>query len=222
MTVVGIIPARAGSRRLPGKNLAPLDGLPLIAHTCRAARDSGILDALFVNTDSPEIAAVAARFDVPAPFLRPVALARDDTPTRAANRFFLDQLAARGQRFDAVMVLQPTSPLRGPDHVRAAWALYETHAPCAVVSVSPAAPATWLGRLRRDGAFEPLPGPDTIHRLNGAIYIYDAHDYRLEREPPRTLGYVMPADDGLDIDSPEDLARAEFILRNHRFAHPAT
>lgn len=222
MTVVGLIPARAGSRRLPGKNLALLDGRPLITHTCAAARDSRVLDAVFVNTDSPEIAAAAQQSGVAVPFLRPERLARDDSTTGDANRFFLDALAQRGQRFDAVMILQPTSPLRGAADIRAAWALFEENAPCAVVSVSPAAPATWFGRLRRDGGFDPLPGRDTIHRLNGAIYIYGTDDYRLERAPPRTLGYVMPPDQGIDIDTPEDLAHAELILRNRRFADAAT
>lgn len=222
MSVIGLIPARGGSRRLPGKNLVLLDGRPLIAHTCEAAVASGVLDAIYVNTESAEIAAAAAAYGVQAPLPRPALLARDDTPTRDANRFMLDALAQRGERYDVVMVLQPTSPLRSAADIRNAWALYQENAPCAVVSVAPAAPAPWLGRLRRDGGFDPLPGNETIHRLNGAIYIYGTTDYRLDREPPRTLGYVMPAERSIDIDTPEDLAHAEHILRSHRFANAAT
>ena len=137
MTVVGLIPARAGSKRLPGKNLVPLDGRPLLAHTCAAAVESRVLTAVYANTDSAEIAAIAEQNGVACPALRPKHLAEDNTPTRDSNLFILDFLSRRGERYDAVMVLQPTSPLRTAEDIRGAWALFEEHAPCAVVSVAP-------------------------------------------------------------------------------------
>jgi CMP-N,N'-diacetyllegionaminic acid synthase len=213
MTVVGLIPARAGSRRLPNKNLACLAGKPLLSYTCLAARQSGVLTALYVNTDSPAIAEVAQRFGAECPVLRPAELARDDSPTLAANRFLLEFLAARGQTFDAVMVLQPTSPLRTAEDIRAAWELFVANAPCAVVSASPIAPAYWVGRIGRDGRFEPLSGEDILYGLNGAIYIHTCADYIKGNSAPRTLVYPMPRSRGVDIDTWEDLQYAEFLLR---------
>lgn len=214
MKAVGIIPARAGSRRLPGKNLAPLAGEPLIAHTCRAALESGVFAAVYVNTDSPAIAAEAQRRGVACPALRPSELATDDAPTRDANRFLLELLAARGERGDAVVVLQPTSPLRTADDIRAAWALFQEYAPCAVVSVSPVAPADWLGHVGPDARFEPLPAGRTVFRLNGAIYVYGWDDYVTRRDPARTLAYCMPARRGIDIDTQEDLDYADFVMHH--------
>ena len=212
MTVVGIIPARAGSKRLPGKNLAPLDGRPLLAHTCEAARAAGVLSAIYVNTDSPEIAAAGAQHGVQCPALRPKHLAADDTPSRDSNLFLLDYLARRGERYDAVMVLQPTSPLRTPDDIRAAWQLFEEHAPCAVVSVCPLVPESWLGRIGRDGSFERFAGDATVYRLNGALYIHQYDDYLHDRPPRKTIAYPMPPVRSVDIDRREDLEYARFLL----------
>lgn len=216
MRTLGIIPARAGSQRFPGKNLALLQGRPLIAYACQAAIDSGVLSAVYSNTDSADIAASAERCGVSCPVLRPAHLATAQASTRDANRFLMEHVAARGERYDAVVVLQPTSPLRDAEDIRAAIALFEQNAPCAVVSVSPAAPASWLGNIGKDGRFEPLTFGETIYRLNGAIYIYAWHDYLQEREPPRTLAYCMPPQRGIDVDTPEDLQHAEYILRSRR------
>jgi len=213
MTVVALIPARAGSKRFPGKNLALLGGRPLIAHTCEAAQGSGVLSAIYVNTDSREIAGAAERCGVSCPVLRPKHLAADDSPTWDANIFVLDFLAQRSEAYDAVMVLQPTSPLRTAEDIRAALALFEEHAPCAVVSVSPVAPRSWLGHLGPDGRFERWAGEEAAYRLNGAIYVHRMDDYRQNRTPPKTMAYVMPAARGVDVDRPEDLEYAGFLLQ---------
>lgn len=218
MTLLGLIPARAGSRRLPGKNLLPLDGKPLLAHTCDAALAAGVFSALYVNTDSPEIADAARSCRVPCPTLRPPALADDSARTRDANNFLLRFLLARGECFDALMVLQPTSPLRTAEDIRFAWDLFRENAPCAVESVSPVGPAHSLGRLARDGGFESLGNGETLHRLNGAIFLYSLDDYLHEHTPARTLAYVMPACRGVDIDTFEDLQYAECLLRSQSTA----
>ena len=212
MTVVGLIPARAGSKRLPNKNLSVVGGRPLLAYTCEAALGSGVLSAVYVNTDSPAIAAVAQEHGVACPVLRPARLADDDTPMQAANQFLLRFLAQRGERYDAVMVLQPTSPLRTPDDLRGALELYEANAPCAVVSVSPVAPASWIGRIGKDGRFEALYGQDVIYRLNGAIYVHGYEDYLQSRHAPRTMVYPMPVTSSVDIDTSDDLQYAAFLL----------
>ncbi len=220
MTVVGLIPARAGSERVVGKNLVPLAGKPLIAHTCEAAHGANVLDAVYVNTDSPEIAAVATEAGVSAPTLRPAALAGPGTPTRDANLHVLEFLARRGERYDAVMVLQPTSPLRTTADIQAAWSLFEENAPCAVVSVSPVSPENWLGRIGRDGSFERYVGVGPVCRLNGAIYVHCWDDYVNGTPPRKTIAYVMPAARGVDIDTREDLEQARLLMERVGFPEP--
>lgn len=212
MNVVGIITARAGSKRLPGKNLAPLAGRPLIAHTCEAALASGALDAVYVNTDSREIAASAEAAGVSCPVLRPKHLAADDTLPRDSNLFLLDFLAKRGERYDAVMVLQPTSPLRAPEDIREGLRLFETHAPCAVVSVSPLVPRSWMGTIRPDQSFERWTGDEIVYRLNGALYLYRWDDYIEDRQPRKVIAYPMPVDRSVDIDRATDLEYARFLM----------
>lgn len=213
MTVVALIPARASSRRLPNKNLARLAGQPLLAYTCEAALASSALSAVYVNTDSADIAAVAEQHGVTCPVLRPPHLAADDTPTRAANLFVLDFLARRGEVYDAIMVLQPTSPLRTVADIRAALALFEEFAPCEVVSVAPLVPESWLGHIGPDGRFERCTGDETIYRLNGAIYIHCWDDYVPARAPRKTIAYPMPAERSVDIDTWADLDYAELLLQ---------
>ncbi|MBP7746083.1 MAG: acylneuraminate cytidylyltransferase family protein [Phycisphaerae bacterium] len=214
MSVVALIPARAGSKRLPGKNLISFAGRPLIAHTCVAALESQVLAAVYVNTDDPRIAAVAGEHGVECPVLRPKHLAADDTPTRDSNLYLLDCLARRGECYDAVMVLQPTSPLRTAGDIRAAYDLFEDHAPCSVVAVSPLVRESWAGRIGRDGQFERCCGEGTMYRLNGAIYIYRWEDYVEDRCPRKVVAYPMPAARGIDVDTIEDLEYAQFVLEH--------
>jgi CMP-N-acetylneuraminic acid synthetase len=146
--------------------------------------------------------------------LRPRRLAQDDTSSRDSNVFLLDYLAKQGERFDAVMVLQPTSPLRTAEDIRLAWQLFEEHAPCAVVSVCPLVPESWMGRIGRDGSFERFTGDSTVYRLNGAVYIHLYEDYLHDRPPRKTIAYPMPSLRSVDIDRKEDLDYARFLVRH--------
>ncbi|QOJ13969.1 MAG: acylneuraminate cytidylyltransferase family protein [Planctomycetia bacterium] len=212
MTFVGIIPARSGSRRIVNKNLAPLGGRPLISYTCRSALESGALDAVYVNTDCPRIAAVAAEYGVSCPVLRPARLAADNTPTRDANRFLLEHLLALGERYDAMVVLQPTSPLRSAADIRGALELWRRHPAGAVATVSPVAPSEWCGTIHATGEFRTLPAQGTLYRLNGAVYVYPLGDYLRDHPTKRMLAYPMPASRSVDIDTPEDMQTAEALL----------
>jgi CMP-N,N'-diacetyllegionaminic acid synthase len=125
--VIAIIPARGGSKGLPGKNLRPLCGLPLIGWTVRKALGSGLLDLVMVSTDSPDIAGVAAEFGAEVPFLRPAALAADDASTYDVIRHALDHYRQAGQAFDYTLLLEPTSPLREDADVDAVLAKLDAH-----------------------------------------------------------------------------------------------
>jgi CMP-N,N'-diacetyllegionaminic acid synthase len=117
-TALGIIPARGGSKGLPGKNIRPLCGKPLIAWTIEKALKSKHLDAVLVTTDSPEIADIARKHGAAVPFLRPARLATDTAATFPVVRHALDHLrAAEGREFDYIVLLEPTSPLREDDDI---------------------------------------------------------------------------------------------------------
>ena len=117
---VALVPARAGSTRVPGKNIAPLAGHPLIAYTIAAARDSGLFGAVVVSTDSEEIAAVARRYGAEVPGLRPAAIAGTTSPDIEWVRHALD-----GTDWEVFSLLRPTSPFRTAATIRRAWAQFE-------------------------------------------------------------------------------------------------
>jgi CMP-N-acetylneuraminic acid synthetase len=133
--VLGLVPARAGSKGVPGKNVRPLAGRPLIAYAADAARQSGVIDRTILSTDSDEIAAVGRGTGLEVPFLRPAALAADDTPMLDVVRHAVETLTAGGWTPEIVVLLQPTSPLRRPDHVRRAVEMLRETGADAVVSV---------------------------------------------------------------------------------------
>jgi CMP-N,N'-diacetyllegionaminic acid synthase len=121
MKAVAIIPARAGSVRVPGKNIRPLAGHPLIAYTIAAARESGVFDAVVVSTDSSEIADIALRYGAEVPGLRPAELATATSPDIDLVVHVLDLLEHEGRTFDAFSLLRPTSPFRRGATIVRAW-----------------------------------------------------------------------------------------------------
>jgi CMP-N,N'-diacetyllegionaminic acid synthase len=134
--VLGLVPARGGSKGLPGKNILPLTGKPLIGWTIEQALRSELLDAIVVTTEDPEIAQTALAFGAEVPFVRPTDLASDISPSIDAVFHALDWLATQGRGFDMVALLEPTSPLRAPDDIdRAVRLLASSPAADAVVSV---------------------------------------------------------------------------------------
>jgi CMP-N-acetylneuraminic acid synthetase len=134
--VLGIVPARGGSKGLPGKNIRLLAGRPLLDYTAEAARASQMIDRLILSTDSAEIADVGRQAGLEVPFLRPSTLAADDTPMVPVLEHAVAALVREGWVPDIVVVLQPTSPLRRPEHIRAAVTmLRETNADSVVTVV---------------------------------------------------------------------------------------
>ena len=118
---VALVPARAGSVRVPGKNVRPLAGHPLLAYTIAAAQESGVFGSVVVSTDSEAVAAIARRYGADVPALRPAALAGTTSPDIEWVRHALDLLAAAGPLPDVFSLLRPTSPFRRPETIRAAF-----------------------------------------------------------------------------------------------------
>jgi CMP-N-acetylneuraminic acid synthetase len=120
-SVVALIPARGGSKRVPGKNVRTLGGHPMIAYTIAAAVDSRVFDAIIVSTDSEEVAGIARQYGADVPFLRPAAFATDTSPDIEWLEHTLEELRARGRTWDCFSLLRPTSPFRTAETIRRAW-----------------------------------------------------------------------------------------------------
>lgn len=120
-TVVALIPARAGSKRVPDKNIRLLGGHPLIAYTIHAALESGVFDSVIVSTDSQEYADIATRYGARVPFLRPAAMAGEKSPDVEWVKDTLEKLSKSGERYDCFSILRPTSPFRNPATIQRAW-----------------------------------------------------------------------------------------------------
>lgn len=232
MKVLGVITARAGSKGLPGKNVKLLAGKPLLAYTIEAARASGALDALILSTEDEQIADVGRQLGCDVPFIRPRALAQDDTPHLPVIQHAVRWMAERAKySCDAVMTLQPTSPLRQAEDIRAAADLLERSGADSVVSASEVpAHVHPMRALRVDdtgAAVLFVTGKAVRHRINrrqdlppawvmnGAIYVCRTR-VLFAAEPSlygdRVMAYRMPADRGLSIDDARDFAEAERVL----------
>lgn len=123
-SAVALIPARQGSKRVPGKNVRLLNGHPTLAYTIVPAIESGVFESVIVSTDSEEIADVARHYGAEVPFLRPQAYASDTSPDIEWLEHTLKTLAAAGRNWDAFSLLRPTSPFRTADTIRRAWTLF--------------------------------------------------------------------------------------------------
>lgn len=145
-----VIPARAGSKRLPAKNIAPLGGKPLLAWTIEAARESGIFDCVYVSTEDETIAVLAEKFGADASIRRPAALAGDEVTNVQVSLHLFDSLEAMGRRYDAIVCLQPSSPLRNGPDIHNAWDLFMRTHPDFLVSATPIDPHYFHWALKRD------------------------------------------------------------------------
>ena len=224
--VLGIIPARGGSKGVPRKNITPLAGRPLLAHTCAAALASARLSRVVLSTDDPEIAAVGRECGVDVPFLRPAKLAADDTPSLDVLVHTLDWLAERERFHPGVLVLlQPTSPLRRAEQIdRAVDLLLDTGADSVVSVVEVPHQFNPHSVLRvDDGRLVPfLDGPTSYRRQdkprvyarNGPAILAVRSEVvrRGELYGADTRPLVMDAFTSADIDDASDLLWAEFLL----------
>lgn len=220
--VLGLIPARGGSKGIPGKNLRNVAGKPLIVWTIDAAAASKYVDRCILSSDDPEIIEVAKKYGCEVPFCRPAEYARDDSPEIDPVLHALGELPG----FDIVVLLQPTSPLRTAADIDACLELLIETGAASCVSMREAADHPyWSFWPRADGrlcSFVSEPSALNTRRqdlpralcLNGAVYA--------ARIPPLlasralvghdTVAYEMPLSRSLDIDNPEDLIEAERAL----------
>lgn len=228
MRILAIVPARGGSKGIPRKNVADLCGHPLITYTARAVvglRDKGMISMGIISTNDQEVAALAIETGLDVPFVRPEELSGDNAKTEGAIRHALTFFKSQGEFFDAVLLAQPTSPLRTQEDLEAAVALFEQSSCQSLISVYEAPEINDMILYKmNEGLGVPL---STAHNSggrrqdkkpcyvrNGAVYItstaYFESTGNIISDTP--LLYVMPRERSLNIDEPEDLEKARKTL----------
>jgi pseudaminic acid cytidylyltransferase len=221
---LAVIPARGGSKRMPGKNVRVLAGRPSIAYAIEAARASGLFDRIVVSTDSPEIARVAQEQGAEVPFLRAEGLADDTTPVSAATVDMVERLASDGSRYTAVCQLMANCPLVLPEDVLDSHRQFVTTGAPAQISVVRYGWQNPWWALRRDAdlRIEPLFADRLQQRSqdlpelfcpSGAIWWARAEVLLRERtfHVPHRTGWEMPWERAIDIDTQDDWVLAEVL-----------
>jgi N-acylneuraminate cytidylyltransferase len=220
--ILAIIPARGGSKGIHKKNIVNLAGKPLIAWTIEAAKKSTYIDCLILSSDDPEIIKVASEWGCEVPFIRPPELALDDTPGIAPVLHAIETLQ---EKYDYVVLLQPTSPLRHAEDIDGCIKkCLESGAPACVSVAEPDKSPYWMYTVGSSGRMQPLiETGETFNRrqdlpqvfaLNGAVYVADCRWLETSRTfvTPETTAYLMPKERSIDIDTLLDLKLVELLI----------
>lgn len=224
--VLAVIPARSGSKGLPDKNILPFNGKPLLAHSIKAASDTGAADEIFVSTDSPLYADISRSSGASVPFLRSEKLAGDNSSSWDCVVEAMNNYEASGKIFEYILLLQPTSPLRNSHDILACLNLSEKFGADTIISVCRAEhPMLWFNKLPRDGSMKnfipsgaenvPRQRMPVYYRINGAIYLVRADYIKKSRDifNCRSYAYVMPNERSVDIDTKYDFIMAEALAK---------
>lgn len=226
--ILGVVPAKAASTRLSRKNLRVLGGKPLLGWAADAARATGRFDRLIVSTEDDEVAKAARRHGLEVPFMRPPELAADPVEADGVGLHALETLAGRGERFDVLAILLPTCPFRTAQDIVDALDLFLARDEPNLMSLAPFDHTPFAAvRVERNGTVAPffpeLFGRSarehpSAYRPNGAIHVLDTvwfEESRSYLQDPM-IGYVMPRDRSIDIDTEEDLRLATRMITERR------
>jgi len=236
MEILAVIPARGGSKGIPRKNLVMLGDKPLVAHTICAALNSKFISRVVVSTEDDEIAEVSHRWGADIPFLRPAELAKDDVHSADVVWDTLKQLSSLNYNPEIVIMMLPTAPLRLSWHVDEAIHMFSEEDCQSVIGVCEL--KQYLGQIRQiqHGYLRPIEmsgdnntssiaqarlrntqrqDQEPLYYPNGSIYVADTQTFLLNRSfhLPRTLPYLMPSTNGIDVDTPEDLELVEYLYK---------
>lgn len=224
MRVLGLVPARGGSKGIPRKNVRELNGKPLIAYTFEQAKRASAITDIVCSTDDDEVSSLASKWGVGLPFRRPLALATDTASIKDVVVHALDTLANAGRDYDAVMLLQPTSPFRSAEDIDAAVEILRNEDADCVISLSVVSHQHPFYMYRLAGG-RPIPlFPESvgirrqefaeIYIRNGAIYLTRTSALRMTGSlyGRSQAAYVMPAERSINIDEQADWDLAERYL----------
>lgn len=224
MKILGLIPARGGSKGVPGKNIKTFAGEPLIAHSIKVGLQCEKIDRLILSTDDEKIAVVGKEYGVEVPFIRPHYLATDEAMALDVFQHALSYVMDQRYIPDAVLVLQPTSPLREVADIENAISLLENSNFDQVISVTEVNQhPMWMKTMGHDYELQSyikelavsLRRQDLpqLYIPNGAIYIY-RRDYLLEPQKKHSVGaFIMAQWKSIDIDNPLDFFLAEQVMK---------
>lgn len=225
MRILGLIPARGGSKGIPGKNLKNLAGKSLLQRTFECAAASGVLERIVLSTDDTAAAGAAGAMGLEVPFMRPAALAGDESPMIDVAIHALTELDRGGYRPDALMLLQPTSPLRLPEHVgKAASLLGENEAVCSVVPLPLDLCPHYVMKVTAEGYLDHfLPEGSRYtrrqdvppaYRRDGTIFLTRTEVIIEQRSfyGSRCVPLFIDPGESLNIDTPEDWIEAERVF----------
>lgn len=230
MRTLGIVPARGGSKGIPRKNIVPLLGKPLLAYTAEAALAAKRLTRIVLSTEDEEIACVGRKWGLEVPYLRPPELAQDDTGTIPVLQDVVRKLAEAGEEYEAVLVLQPTNPLRRPEDIDGAIELLEQTGADSVISfvdVGEKHPArmkfiTPEGRVIDPPFAEQFEGQrrqelPKLYLREGSIYL-TRHTVLMGQSSVKgrdCRAWIIPQERAWNIDAPFDLFIVEQMLKYH-------
>ena len=236
MDVLGIIPARGGSKGIPRKSIAPLLGRPLLSYTANAALESRCVNRLILTTDDEEIAAIGRSAGLEVPFKRPTDLSGDDIPVLRVMQHALRMLEANEGYIPAgVVLLQPTSPLRRAEHIEEAVKLFKETGADSVVSVvnvphqfSPLSVLQLTGVRLKPWVDGPIvtrrQDKPMLYARNGPAVLVSKRTVLLEGDSLYGMDcrpFFMTAEDSIDIDTPFDLKLATLLLSERSSPKPA-
>ena len=234
MKALYLIPARGGSKGVPGKNIRLLGGKPLIAHSIGHALEVADREDVVVSTDSEEIKGAALEAGARVPFLRPAELASDTAGSREVMLHAIDYLSAKGENYDTIVLLQPTSPLRDPADIRRAVEIYKESGADMVVSVAEARTNPYYNAFEtdNDGFLKISKGEGNLTRrqdapkvweFTGAIYVIKVSALREKSitKFDRILPLPTKRETAIDIDEEMDFLVCEEMIKKRKNGNAA-
>jgi len=222
MTTVAFIPARGGSKGVPGKNVKLIAGKPLLAWSIEQAKGASLIDKIVVSTDCPEIAACARQYGAEVPYMRPADISGDTATTESAMLHYCEWLSARGEKFDNFLLVQATSPIRAAGRFDDAIRFFEAEQFNSLLTVTPSHRFFWKNPSAPEASYDfmkrprrqDIPESDRRYMETGSFYITRWDDLVSTRN--RLCGkvgmYITPEEESYEIDSLVDFNVCESIM----------